>query len=201
VLNNLHPPGWTWGCEVMNMNDLSATVAPNGFVPVDVYNRCKDRLIHAEANYGEELKRSRALETQAHELSAKLAKLSAGDQVKPPFSWPELEAHAQASFDKITAPPGHPYEMELEAAAHLAQVKLCALQAPQFELLAQLGQQTDQQTEELQAAATLAQSLIGPLEVNAQGNLLFVGITPISCEDPAILEALEVLLSAALRRS
>jgi hypothetical protein len=90
---------------------------------------------------------------------------------------------------------------KLEAAAHLAQVKLCALQAPQFAMLAQLGQQIDQQTEELQAAATLAQSLIGPLEVNAQGGLLFVGITPISCEDPAILEALEALLSAALRRS
>lgn len=113
-------------------------VIPEGFVPVDVYNRCKDRLIHAEANYGEELKRARAFEAQAQELSAKLA---------------------------------------------------------------QLGQQTDQQTEELQAAATLAQSLIGPLEVNAQGGLLFVGITPISCEDPAILEALEALLSAALRRS
>ena len=36
--------------------------------------RLKDRLIHAEANYGEELKRARAFEAQAEELAALLAK-------------------------------------------------------------------------------------------------------------------------------
>lgn len=36
--------------------------------------RLKDRLIHAEANYGEELKRSRAFEAQAQELAGLLAK-------------------------------------------------------------------------------------------------------------------------------
>lgn len=36
--------------------------------------RLKDRLIHVEANYGEELKRSRAFEAQAQELAGLLAK-------------------------------------------------------------------------------------------------------------------------------
>ena len=36
--------------------------------------RCKTRLAHAEANYGEELKRARAFEAQAQELAALLAK-------------------------------------------------------------------------------------------------------------------------------
>ena len=36
--------------------------------------RCKTRLTHAEANYGEELKRARAFEAQAQELAALLAK-------------------------------------------------------------------------------------------------------------------------------
>ena len=35
--------------------------------------RCKTRLAHAEANYGEELKRARAFEAQAQELAALLA--------------------------------------------------------------------------------------------------------------------------------
>lgn len=36
--------------------------------------RIRDRLVHAEANYGEELKRARAFEASAQELSARLDK-------------------------------------------------------------------------------------------------------------------------------
>lgn len=38
------------------------------------FKHCKNRLIHAEANYGEELKRSHAFEAQVDKLAALLAK-------------------------------------------------------------------------------------------------------------------------------
>ena len=66
-----YPPG---ACSPVHPSGCLRCLEAENATLREQLERCKTRLTHAEANYGEELKRARAFEAQAQELAALLAK-------------------------------------------------------------------------------------------------------------------------------
>ena len=66
-----YPPG---ACSPVHPSGCLRCLEAENATLKEQLGRLKDRLIHAEANYGEELKRVRAFEAQARELAALLVK-------------------------------------------------------------------------------------------------------------------------------
>lgn len=66
-----YPPG---ACSPVHSSGCLRCLEAENATLREQLERCKTRLTHAEANYGEELKRARAFEAQAGDLAALLAK-------------------------------------------------------------------------------------------------------------------------------